>query len=269
MQAAGNDYIYVSGEENRGADYPSLAKKLCDRRFGVGADGIIAVYRDETKKCDFFMRIFNADGSEGKTCGNGLRCSAAFMKIIGKTTKKTVAIRTVSACHTVRLFPSENGFFARADFPLPKIVPISKIADNALKKLFKNRDGATYAKVDAGNPHLVVFGAEKSAAEVFSGADIPNIFRDGINLESAKIGSDGICCDVFERGSGTTFSCGSGAVATAFAAREKLNFRLEKYPILMRGGTLFVQFDDKKSYLEGVVSPVFYGETFISEGNEQ
>ena len=83
MQAAGNDYIYVSGEENRGADYSSLAKKLCDRRFGVGADGIIAVYRDETKKCDFFMRIFNADGSEGKTCGNGLRCSAAFMRIIG------------------------------------------------------------------------------------------------------------------------------------------------------------------------------------------
>ena len=105
MQAAGNDYIYVPGEENRGADYSSLAKKLCDRRFGVGADGIIAVYRDETKKCDFFMRIFNADGSEGKTCGNGLRCSAAFMRIIGKTTKETVTVRTVSACHTVRLSP--------------------------------------------------------------------------------------------------------------------------------------------------------------------
>lgn len=261
MQAAGNDYIYVSGEENRGADYPSLAKKLCDRRFGVGADGIIAVYRDETKKCDFFMRIFNADGSEGKTCGNGLRCSAAFMRIIGKTTKETVAVRTVSACHTVRLSSSENGFFARADFPLPKIVPISKIADNALKKLFKNCDGATYAAVDAGNPHLVVFGAEKSAAEVFSGADIPNIFNDGINLESAKIGSDGICCDVFERGSGTTFSCGSGAVSTAFAAKKLLGFNLKKYPIFMRGGTLFVEFDNEKAYLSSEVTPVFTGET--------
>ena len=91
--------------------------------------------------------------------------------------------------------------------------------------------------------------------------DIPNIFNDGINVESAKIGSDGICCDVFERGSGTTFSCGSGAVSTAFAAKKLFGFNLKKYPIFMRGGTLFVEFDNEKAYLSSEVTPVFTGET--------
>lgn len=261
MQAAGNDYIYVFGDENPEADYPLLSKKLCDRRFGIGADGIIAVCRDKTEKCDFFMRIFNADGSEGKTCGNGLRCSAAFMRIIGKTTENVVTVRTASACHRVALSPSGSGFFARADFPLPKIVPLSKIADKTLKQLLINCDGAMFAAVDTGNPHLVVFNAKKSAAEIFRSADIPNIFTDGINIESAKIGSDGICCDVFERGSGTTFSCGSGAISTAFAAKNLFGLNLKKYPIIMRGGTLFVEFDNEKSYLSGEVTPVFTGET--------
>ena len=261
MQAAGNDYIYVFGDEIADADYSALSKKLSDRRFGIGGDGIIAVFLDQTKKCDFFMRIFNADGSEGNTCGNGLRCSAAFMRIIGKTTKDIVTVRTASACHRVSLSPSGKGFFARADFPLPKIAPISKIADNALKNLFKKIDGAAYLAVDIGNPHLVVFNAKKSAAEIFSGGDIPNIFKGGINIESAKIGSDGICCDVFERGSGTTFSCGSGAISTAFAAKNLFGLNLKKYPIIMRGGTLFVEFDDEKSYLSSEVTPVFMGET--------
>lgn len=266
MHAAGNDYVYVDGDKYDFADFSVAAKKLSDRRFGIGSDGLIVVSRDKTGKADFFMRIFNADGSEGATCGNGIRCSAVFAFLTGKTTRKSVTVRTLSAVHTVTYEKRGNEFFSSADFPLPKILQMPKIIDKTFD--FENVAKRS-ALVDNGNLHAVFFDAGKSSEELSKAISQAGIFPDGVNVESAKIDDGDILCDVCERGSGTTFSCGSGAVATAFAAREKLNFRLEKYPILMRVGTLFVQFDDKKSYLEGVVSPVFYGETFISEGNEQ
>lgn len=263
MHAAGNDYVYVDGDKHDFANVSSAAKKISDRRFGIGSDGLIVISADKTGEADFFMRIFNADGSEGMTCGNGIRCSAVFAYLSGKTTKKQVTVRTISATHTVTYERRKNEFFSSTDFPLPKILQTDENTDGFfnLKSVTQN-----FALVDNGNPHAVFFGAGKSAEEIADSLSRSGIFPDGINAESAEIDGKNIVCDVFERGSGTTFSCGSGAVATAFAAREKLGFRLKKYPILMRGGTLFVQFDNKKSYLEGIVTPVFYGETFITEG---
>lgn len=265
MHAAGNDYVYVDGDKYDFANFSAASKKLSDRRFGIGSDGLIVVSRDKTGEADFFMRIFNADGSEGATCGNGIRCSAVFAFLTGKTTKKSVTVRTLSAVHTVTFENRGNEFFSSADFPLPKILQTPKISDKTFD--FKNA-AKSFALVDNGNLHAVFFDAERSAEWLSKAIFKAGIFPDGVNVESAKIDEGNILCDVCERGSGTTFSCGSGAVATAFAAREKLNIRLEKYPILMRGGTLFVQFDDRKSYLGGVVTPVFHGETFISEDEQ-
>lgn len=262
MHAAGNDYVYVDGDKYDFADVSAAAKKISDRRFGIGSDGLIVVSTDKTGEADFFMRIFNADGSEGATCGNGIRCSAVFAFLTGKTTEKKVTVKTLSAVHTVTFDKRGNEFFSSTDFPLPKILPSPKISDKTLN--FKHAE-KNFALVDNGNLHAVFFDAEKSAEAVSRLVSPSEIFPDGVNVESAKIDEGSIICDVCERGSGTTFSCGSGAVATAFAAREKLGFSLRKYPILMRGGTLFVEFDDKKSYLGGVVTPVFYGETFETE----
>ena len=263
MHAAGNDYVYVDGDKYCFADVSAAAKKLSERRFGVGSDGLIIVSADKTGEADFSMRIFNADGSEGATCGNGIRCSAVFACLAGKTTKNKMTVRTLSAVHAVAFEKRGNEFFSSTDFPLPKLLKSPKINDKISN--FENA-AKNFALVDNGNLHAVFFDAKASAKELSEAISPSEIFPDGVNVESAKIDEGSIICDVFERGSGTTFSCGSGAVATAFAAREKLNFRPEKYPILMRGGTLFVQFDDKKSYLGGVVTPVFYGETFETEG---
>lgn len=263
MHAAGNDYVYVDGDKYDFTDVSAAAKKLSERRFGIGSDGLITVSSDRTGEADFFMRIFNSDGSEGATCGNGIRCSAVFAYLAGKTTKNKITVRTISAVSETAFEKRGNEFFSSTDFPLPKLISSHKIDDKIsnFEHTAKN-----FALVDNGNLHAVFFDAKASAKEL-SGAISPSgIFPDGVNVESAKIDEENIICDVFERGSGTTFSCGSGAVATAFAAREKLNFRPEKYPILMRGGMLFVQFDNKKSYLGGVVTPVFYGETFDTEG---
>lgn len=262
MHAAGNDYVYAAEGENKTANFPLLAKKLCDRRFGIGADGIITVDKDETGEGDFFMRIYNADGSEGKTCGNGLRCAAAYALLEGLSDSETIKIRTLSACHKVTLSKTKNGFFARADFPSPKFAEISKNTDNIIKNSLSDYENAEYFVVDNGNLHLVVFGAEESAEKLAEKVNSTGVFKDGINVESAKFGDDEIMSDVFERGSGTTFSCGSGAVATAFAAQKILRTDYKKYPIEMRGGTLFVEIGEEKCYLSGEIIPVFKGETF-------
>ena len=261
MQAAGNDYVYVDGDENRTTDFSFLSRKISDRRFGVGSDGIITVSVDKSGKSDFFMHIFNADGSEGATCGNGLRCSAVFAYLTGKTPKKTMTIRTISAIHTVRIEELGADFFASADFPLPHFREISTEEERLLKGVIRNGK-TTFSAVDNGNLHAVFFNAEQTAESLAGKLSRAGIFNGNANTESATISGNSIICDVFERGSGTTFSCGSGAVATAFAAKEKTGLNLKNYPIKMRGGTLFVEFDDKKSYLSGTVTPIFNGVLF-------
>ncbi len=283
MHAAGNDYIYVDGDENEAVDFSAAARKLGDRRFGVGSDGLIAVFKDESGAADFFMRIFNADGSEGATCGNGLRCSAAFARIIGKTTKSEIKIRTLSAVHNVVLEEYAGEIIASADFPLPKFASVHELAEKKLCEILglsdENDEGneneisslsktngksaeKTVCVVNNGNLHAVFFGAAAGAETLATKIIQAGIFKDGINVESATADESSVCCDVYERGSGITYSCGSGAVATAFAAREKLGLDWSVYPISMRGGTLFVKFDDKKAYLSGAVTPIYKGEIF-------
>lgn len=307
MHAAGNDYIYVDGDGNKNADFSAAAKKACDRRFGVGADGIIVVYDDDSRGGDFFMRIFNADGSEGLTCGNGLRCSAVFAKIIGKTDKTEMKIRTLSATHNVFFEKRGDKIISVADFPLPEFVTVGATTEKVLKSVFDDRAtenssesqnssetenfyGADFSRetthsenhrnynnnhgnadgkpkeivrvVNAGNLHAVFFDTKKPAGKISAELLSAGVFPDGINVESATVFGDAITCDVCERGSGTTYSCGSGAIATAFAAKRALGLTLGRYPVIMRGGTLFVEFGENVVRLGGEVTPVYRGEIF-------
>ena len=116
-----------------------------------------------------------------------------------------------------------------------------------------------------GNLHAVFFGAKKLAETISSELRSAGVFPDGINIESATVFEDVITCDVCERGSGTTYSCGSGAIAAAFAAKNAFGLKLDKYPVMMRGGTLFVELGDNIARLSGNVTPVYRGTYFGGE----
>ena len=218
MHPARNDYIYVDGDKNKNADFSATAKKACDRRFGIGADGIIAVYDDSARGGDFFMRIFNADGSEGLTCGNGLRCSAVFANMTKKTDKTEMKIRTLSATHNVSFRKYDDKIISAADFPAPKFVATDAATETALKTVFKDcetenisgsaifpetdisretKRRARFGEVEGivrivnnGNLHAVFFGAKKLAETISSELRSAGVFPDGINVESATVFED-------------------------------------------------------------------------------
>ena len=263
IQATGNDYLYVSGDTPL-SDLPYLAEKYCDRRFGVGADGVIRVEKISDDLLS--MRIFNADGSEGKTCGNGIRSSAVFARLTNTIVSNEVRIKTLSATHTVRFNRlGDNRYYSVADFPVPSFDKNSDILTEKLQKDGLYIDKRNFFTVNNGNIHAVVLNGKRSATEYFEGIKRANIYDGGANVEVVKTDGDEIICDVCERGSLTTLSCGSGAVAVAFALKNSLYPNRNEYDIKMQGGVLTVKFDGKKVFLGGLVTPVFYGDTNIEK----
>ena len=263
IQAAGNDYLYVSGDAPL-SDLPSLAEKYCDRRFGVGADGIIRV--EKISDGLLSMRIFNADGSEGKTCGNGIRSSAVFAYLTNALESNEVRIKTLSATHTVRFDRlGDNRYYSAADFPVPSP---DKNADKLIEKLQKDGlyvDKRNFFTVNNGNIHAIVLNGKHSAREYFEAIKSAKIYDGGANVEVVKKSGDEILCEVCERGSLMTLSCGSGAVAVAFALKNSLSPRRNEYDIKMKGGVLTVKFEGEKAFLGGLVTPVFYGDTNVDK----
>ena len=263
IQAAGNDYLYVSGDTPL-SDLPYLAEKYCDRRSSVGADGIIRV--DKISDGLLSMRIFNADGSEGKTCGNGIRSSAVFAYLTNAIASNEVSIKTLSATHTVRFDRlGDNRYYSVADFPMPSS---DKNADKLIEKIQKDGlyvDKRNFFTVNNGNIHAVVLNGKRSATEYFEAIKKTNIYDGGANVEVVKTNGDEILCEVCERGSLTTLSCGSGAIAVAYALKNSLYPNGKEYDIKMAGGVLTVKFEGEKVFLGGLVTPVFYGDTNINK----
>lgn len=259
IQAAGNDYLYVSGDTPL-SDLPSLPEKYCDRRFGVGADGIIRV--EKISDGLLSMRIFNADGSEGKTCGNGIRSSAVFAHLTSMINSNEVRIKTLSATHTVRFsFLGENRYYSVADFPMPSPDENADTLIEILQKSGLYVDKRNFFTINNGNIHAVVLNGKHSAREYFEVIKNAKIYDGGANVEVVKKSGDEILCEVCERGSLMTLSCGSGAVAVAFALKNSLFPRRNEYDIKMKGGVLTVKFEEEKAFLGGLVTPVFYGDT--------
>lgn len=227
MHACGNDYIYLDGfaSDLSGLCPASLAKKLCCRRFSVGADGIVLL--SPSQRADGKMRIFNADGSEGRQCGNALRCVGRLLFERGYVTKRDISIETASGICPLRL-ALRNGCvenvtvcLGRASFDAER-VPIlapSAICDVPLTLCGRQ---ARLTCVSMGNPHGVLFFesiegvspdlAARELTETF-------VFPEGVNVEIAEAMDRGrLRMRVFERGSGETLSCGTGAAATAVSA---------------------------------------------------
>ena len=229
MHGLGNDYLYVYGEVPE--NVAELSIKLSDRHFGVGSDGMIFIC--PSNKADFLMRIFNADGSEAKMCGNGIRCVGKYVYEKGYTEKTELLVDTLSGIKHLTLL-TDNGCV--------KKVRVNMGFGEAKADLYLSED-LICTPVSVGNPHAVFFVPDAEAVPLETiGPEIEHhqYFPDGVNVEFVQIlGEHSMRMRVWERGSGITMACGTGACASAFAAVQKGFFPVgETIQVILDGGTL-------------------------------
>lgn len=282
MQGAGNDYVYVDCTVNELENASQIAVKVSDRHFGIGADGLILIKSSD--KADFFMEMYNADGSQGKMCGNGIRCVGKYVYDNGLTDKTTVTVETLSGIKTLKLNLGEDGKVAsiKVDMGEPVLKPADVPVDVAELVSYKSNgeepvvnekimvDGREYAVtcVSMGNPHAIVYLDNDIDIKKFELEKIgPSFekhpaFPDRINTEFIQVlDRDNLNMRVWERGSGETLACGTGACASLVAT--VLNGMCNDTAVLhLLGGDLTVTWDrqDNTVYLEGPAVTVFKGE---------
>ena len=281
LQATGNDFILVDTLTGpREGDWGELARAMCDRHFGVGADGLILM--QDSTIADLKMRILNSDGSEAEVSGNGLRCFAKYAiekSLIGKISSWAelsnlyLAIETLAGVRKVKAYMSGNKVnrvevdmglpqFQPAQVPVKIKVDIIPILDYAL---VINEKDLTLAILSMGNPHAVSFLSQPIAdfplAEIGPKVEKHPIFPQRTNFEIASVLSRReIEARVWERGVGETLACGSGACAIAVAA-QLLDYVEPQVDIILEGGTLTVSWDRVgEVLLTGPVEEIFTGE---------
>jgi diaminopimelate epimerase len=278
LQAAGNDFVVIDARSLE-FDWFTLAKQMCDRHFGVGADGLILVLNSDV--ADFGMRIINSDGSEPEICGNGLRCFARYV-IENKMVNGTmIEVATLAGNRSVQALLTEGEVTsAKANMGKPRFkadeIPVDVNLDQNeneqtnIKPIIDypvNIDGneMKLSFVSMGNPHAVYFidTAVSDFPLTIIGPKVERIelFPNRINFEIARvIDKKNIEARVWERGAGETLACGSGTCAIAVIARLK-GYIDEKVDIMLPGGKLTVEWNGVgEVYLTGPVAMVFEGE---------
>ena len=274
MHGIGNDYIYFNTFDQQITDPEELAKKLSDRRFGVGGDGIILVCPSEI--ADAKMRIFNEDGSEAKMCGNGIRCVAKYLYdyALVPEESESVTVETLSGVKTIAL-TIENGevVSAKVDMGAPILKPadIPAVFEGEIAVAQPLNIGGTEYSVTAvsmGNPHCVVFVEDPYALELEKiGPLFENhpAFPDRVNTEFVKvIDRNTLEMRVWERGSGETYACGTGACATVVAAvLNGFCDKNEDITVHLRGGDLVIRYTDETVYMTGPATTVYEGSVSI------
>ncbi|GAB7388929.1 diaminopimelate epimerase [Bacillaceae bacterium] len=273
MHGLGNDYVYVNGfvENLEGIDLPALAVKVSDRHFGIGSDGLILILPSD--KADFRMRMFNADGSEGKTCGNGLRCVAKYVYDHGLTRKRRFSIETLGGIVEPEVHV-ENGKVKKVtiDMGEPSLArkSIPMAGENGEKPVIDQPlvvAGETYriTAVSMGNPHCVIFVDDADSADVARiGPKLEKhpLFPEGTNVEFIQVlNEQEMIFRVWERGSGITLACGTGACAAVVAA--VLNGKTKRnVTVHLLGGDLQIEWKEgnNRVYMTGPAEEVFTGE---------
>ncbi len=280
MHGIGNDYIYINCVE--GTDRaetvekgfaPRLAELLSDRHFGIGSDGLILIRPSAV--ADFCMDMYNADGSRGAMCGNGIRCVAKYVYEHGLTNMTTLTIETLSGIKTVDL-TVKNGkvTMAKVDMGVPLLtsngreIPLNHVlADPSCVWEEIEAGGGKYRMIciSMGNPHAVLFFDDMAQAKVETlGPLIENHprFPDRTNVEFVVVhGRDQLEMRVWERGSGETLACGTGACASA-AAAALAGFADRTVNMRLLGGNLKIYWNPETSQVEmsGPATEVFQGE---------
>lgn len=256
MHGAGNDYIYVDATRYELSDPSEAAIRWSDRHKGIGSDGLVLISRSPVPEADFMMRIFNADGSEAMMCGNASRCIGKYLYERGLTDKTEIRLLTLSGIKTLLLHVEDNIVKSvTVDMGEPILEDASQfIASRGL-------DQGTF--VSMGNPHYIIFTDNTDqVGETGCKLEHHPAFPQRCNIEFAHVEADGIIrTRVWERGSGITMACGTGACATAVAAC--LTGRAgRKSDIVMDGGTLTIEWreSDNHVYKTGPAEFVFEGE---------
>ena len=258
MHGAGNDYIFVDTTLYPIENPEAAAVAWSRHHFGIGSDGLVLIGRPETPDADFTMRIFNADGSEGLMCGNACRCIGKYVYERGLTDKRQIRLMTASGIKMLDLKVGDDGTVASVmvDMSAPVLED---------EHLFLP-EGETLPEgvfVSLGNPHYVIFVDDIDAVDV--AREGPRLehhsrFPERCNIEFAQVGEDGIRMRVWERGSGITMACGTGACATAVAAAITGRSGRQSH-IIMDGGTLDIDWreTDGHVYLSGPADIAFEG----------
>ncbi len=269
MHGCGNDYVYVNCFEEEVKDPVSLSIAISDRHFGVGGDGLVLICLSD--RADAKMRMFNADGSEGKMCGNAIRCVGKYLYDHGIVRKTTVTIETLSGIKTLELF-LKDGKVDSAQVNMgpailiPSEIPVNLPGERAVAVPVKIAgEEHTITCVSMGNPHCIVFGGDPYEL------DLPKIgplfendplFPERVNTEFIEVLDDHtLNMRVWERGSGETWACGTGACAAAVAA--VLNGFCKKgkdISVRLRGGELTIRYTDEAVFMTGKATEVFHGE---------
>ncbi len=275
MQGAGNDYIYCSTFDQEINNPEALSVRLSDRHFGIGGDGIILVCPSDV--ADAKMRMFNLDGSEGKMCGNGIRCVGKFLydhNMLDIKERDEFSIETLSGIKNLKAY-TQDGEVTKLRVDMgkaelrPEFIPVKCDKDRMINEPV-TIDGEEYnvTCVSMGNPHCVVFVDNVDGLEIEKiGPKFENdpIFPERVNTEFIKILNDHtIKMRVWERGSGETWACGTGACAVAVAACENGYCKKgEDITIKLRGGDLVINYTDDTVFMTGEAIRVYDGEIEI------
>lgn len=256
MEGLGNDYIYIDCHRGYPPDLPTLARRMSDRHFGVGSDGIIAI--GPSDRADFSMHIYNADGSEGKMCGNGIRCVGKYVYDKGLTDKSILQIETLSGIKELSLTAIDHQVIgATVDMGRPLVSPP--------RSLKVGEQTWSVTEVNMGNPHLVIFVEEPERLELRELGPLFEHHPDypgGINTEfAAVLTPDHLRMRVWERGSGETLACGTGACAV-LAAAVAGGLAERQATVDLPGGSLTLHWSetDGRIHMTGPACTVFEGE---------
>lgn len=261
IHGLGNDYIYVDARKLKLHNINDLARKISDRHLGVGSDGLILLL--ESRCADYRMRIFNADGSEAEMCGNGIRGLAKYIYENNISKENNLTIETNCGIKELKL-NTLNGKVISVTVDMGKVSLIDRNC------LFIGNERYDYNYINVGNPHLVIFTDNiKNINLQYIGPKLENhpLFPNRTNVEFVQIiDNENIVMRVWERGSGETLACGTGAVASV--ASGVLNNKLNKNcKVHLKYGVLNIYFNEDTyiAYLTGTVTKVFDGEINIKK----
>ncbi len=268
MQGCGNDYIFFDCFKQKVNNPEKLSIKLSNRHYGIGGDGIILVCPSSI--ADAKMRMFNADGSEGKMCGNGIRCVGKYLYDNDMVSSDYIKIETLSGIKTLKLNKVDNivtgltvnmGKVKFNSKDIPVNINKNKIINESI---FLNNNYYNITCISLGNPHCVIFCEDlknlniKKESSLFENSPL---FPDGVNIEFIKItDKNTIEMRVWERGSSETLACGTGACAAVVAATENGFFEKgNNIKVKLKGGNLLIKYTDDSVYLTGNAEKIFEG----------
>lgn len=269
MHGIGNDYVYIDGFKQIIEKPNAFSEFVSDRHFGIGSDGLVMILPSDT--ADAKMRMFNADGSEGRMCGNAIRCVGKYIYEAGYVNKTEISVETLSGIKYLKLTVQDAAVvYVEVDMGkailVPKDIPVLSDLDQMVNKPI-NIEGTDYGItcVSMGNPHAVTFCSDVDhipLESIGSKFEFNSLFPERINTEFVQIiDSNTIKMRVWERGSGETFACGTGACASAVAAVLNGYCRQgDEITVKLRGGDLKITYkEDETVLMKGTATKVFDG----------